>query len=167
MLRLFTSLALLVALPSCAGYRLGGAVPEHLENVKTIAVPQFQNKTLSPRLSVLATNSTVDAMLQDGTYQVASAAQADAKLIGSIEAINYQQYSASRTDSLASDELTMEIIVHWKLLGANGVKLEKGIAKGRTNFFIDANQQTSRSNAMPLAAERVGQRIIQSISEGF
>jgi len=163
----FTILGFLsLLLVSCAGYQLGGAKPEKLSHIKSIAVPQFKNLTLEPRLSSLATNSFVDAITQDGTYQVSSLASADATLVANIETIQYSQYRANRFDTLASDELTANVKIQWKLM-QNGIAVDSGTASGRTNFFAEDNLQLSRDNALPVATLRAAQSIVTSITEGF
>lgn len=155
------------SLYSCTGYQLGGSVPRHLQHLESIAIPQFENKTLNARLSPLVTNTAIDALLRDGTYKIAPLSKADAVLHGVIESVDYDQYSASRQDSLASDELSMKLKIKWKLVSAQGRLLDSGVVTGKTNFFVSTNQQTAKKNAVPIAAQRAARQLITEISQGF
>jgi hypothetical protein len=151
---------------SCAGYHLGGAKPSEFVNIHSIAVPQFENYTLEPRLSSLVTNSTVDALSQDGTYRISQIGEADATLVATIRVIDYRQYRANRLNVLTSDELLASLMVEWKLV-KNGRTLGQGTARGKTNFFVGDNLQLSRENALPVAASRAAQQIVTSLTDGF
>ena len=155
-----------LSLHSCAGYTLGGAKPKAYQSVDSIGVPQFINQTLEPRLSVLVTNSTVDALAQDGTYRIKDSSQADAVLQATITEVKYSQFRAKRFDTLASDELTVNVVVDWQLV-RNGRVIGKGRASGSTNFNTGENLSLARQNALPLAASRTAQEIVSTISEGF
>jgi len=116
--------------------------------------------------SSLVTNSTVDAFAQDGTYAIRSNSTADATLRGTIKEIKYLQFRASRFDTLASDELRVNLIVDWELV-QNGVVIGKGTATGSTTFNAEDNLSISRQNALPLASSRAAQHIVSQLSEGF
>jgi hypothetical protein len=51
-----------VLLPACAGYQLGGQKPIRLREIRTLAVPAFDNLTLEPRIAVNATNAAIKPM---------------------------------------------------------------------------------------------------------
>ena len=100
-------------LASCAGYQLGGAKPSHLTHIQSIHVPLFINDSLLIRAGAYATNSAVDALTRDGTYRIATVSNADAVLVGRVSKIKFSQVSSSRTDSLSSEELSMELsLIH-------------------------------------------------------
>ena len=81
---LFGAVLLLLSLGGCAGYHLGPVQPYYLRSVHKLAVPTFENKTLSPRISVLITDTVIKQLQQDGTYQIVGDDEADATLHGEI-----------------------------------------------------------------------------------
>ena len=166
MVRLIVTAALSLWLSACAGYTLGGAKPAALAGVKSIAIPQFTNQSLEPRLSVLVTNSVVDAFAQDGTYAIKTPSSSDATLVATLTDVSYKQYRSNRFDTLASDELTVELNISWKLIQGQRV-LISGQASGSTNFETGDNLSISRQNAFPLAASRAAEEIVISLTEGF
>ena len=164
---------LLLILPllfvSCTGYQLGGSKPSHLSHVKSINVPLFENDTLQTRAEAYATNSAVDALTRDGTYRMASSENADAILEGRVKTIKYRQVSSSRSDSLRSEELSMEITLAWVLRDARNpaLVLEKGESRGRTRFFAGGNLHIARTNALPDALRRACEAMTTRLADGF
>ena len=151
---------------SCAGYKLGGATPQELQSIKSIAIPQFENDTLEPRLAVLTTNSTVDSLVLDGSYKIVSNEEADAVLLARVKQVDYHQFRSNRFDTLRSDEFTAIVEIDWKLVSGRQV-LSRGTSKGSINFFTERNFQASKRNALPLAAKRAADKIVTSLTEGF
>ncbi|MCP5535463.1 MAG: LptE family protein [Akkermansiaceae bacterium] len=156
-------------LASCVGYQLGGSKPAHLSHVKSIHVPLFKNDTQLIRADSYATNSAVDALTRDGTYKIASSATADAVLEGRVTTLKYRQVSSSRTDTLRSEELSLEITIEWVLRDANDPSriLEKGRSHGSTRFFAGGNLHIARSNALPDALRRACESMTTRIADGF
>ena len=156
-------------LVSCAGYKLGGVKPSHLEKVHRINVPLFINDTLVIRADAFATNSAVDAITRDGTYKIATPDSADAILQGRVSKIKFNQVSSSRTDTLASEELSMEITLSWILRDASDPSriLEQGESRGSTRFFAQGNLQIARTNALPDALRRATEAMTMRLSDGF
>lgn len=168
MSRLF-SLLLVLSLTSCTGYRLGGAKPPHLAEVDAIQVEMVENKTQFPRLAAQATNSIIDALTQDGTYRLAAERGADARLEAVIQSINYRQARSSRTDTLRSEELEMDLTLKWKLLNNSnpGQVLASGTSRGQTRFFVDPNLATARRTALMDALKRASESVVARIADGF
>ena len=156
-------------LASCAGYQLGGAKPHHLAHIQSIHVPLFINDSLLIRAGSYATNSAVDAITRDGTYRIATVSNADAVLVGRVSKIKYSQVSASRTDSLSSEELSMEITISWVLRdGKNPTKiLQRGTSRGDTRFFAGGNLHVARTNALPDALRRATESMTTQLADGF
>ncbi|TAE75643.1 MAG: hypothetical protein EAZ65_00255 [Verrucomicrobia bacterium] len=165
------SVLLLIALAvtSCAGYRLGGAKPESLRDVKNITVPMFSNDTLHPRAEALATSAATGALVQDGTYRVSSLDKADAILEGRVQTIDYTALRASRYDTLRPEELLNKVTLSWTLRDARDPTkiLASGSSNGSSSFFVDSNLQTSRTNALPDALQRASESMVSRIANGF
>ena len=154
-------------LASCAGYQLGDRKPAKLENIQSIDVPLFQNKTQEQRLSPLVTNSVSDEITRDGTYQIVSDATSDATLHATIETISYRERRSDRFDTLRASEMYIEIEVEWKLTDNQNRVLMSGTTDGESYFTVESNQQLSRNNAFPDAAKNAAEKIVQRIANGF
>ncbi|MEJ6559462.1 MAG: LPS assembly lipoprotein LptE [Akkermansiaceae bacterium] len=159
----------LIALTSCAGYKLGGLKPKHLESVKSIYIPLAKTRVLFPRVEALTTNSVVDSFVTSGTYRIGTASRSDATLHVTLTSIDYRQVRASRFDTLRSEELEMEVTLDWVLVDPikPGVALDQGTSSQRTRFFVADNLQTARANALPDALERASRGIVSRLADGF
>lgn len=167
MTKLILILCLLSA--SCTGYQMGGSKPANLSHVKSIHVPLLQNDTLFVRAETHATNSLVDALTRDGTYQIASAESADAILKGNITRLDYGQVSSIRSDSLRSEELSLTVYINWSLTDTSSRSrtLVRGSSTGSSTFFARGNLSTARTNALPDALQRACDSITSRLADGF
>ncbi|MBC7979187.1 MAG: hypothetical protein H7Y36_01330 [Armatimonadetes bacterium] len=168
-MKFFLTGLMALILASCAGYQLGGAKPPSLAAVKSISVPMFKNGTLHPRAEALATSAVADALVQDGTYKLGAAGNADAILEGKLQRIEFSTLRSSRVDSLLAEELTNKVWIEWLLRdGRDSTKiLASGSSQGQSSFFVDSNLQTARQNALPDAFERAGQNLVSKLSSGY
>lgn len=162
-------LLLCLVFTSCAGYQLGGVKPGIMRDVETIAIPMFKNDTLHPRAEALATSAAADAFVQDGTYRIATSADADAVLEATLHQIDYTQIRSTRLDTLRPEELQNSVTIVWVLRDARGSNrvLAQGSSVGVSRFFVDSNLQTSRNNALPDALERASQVMVSRLANGF
>ena len=156
-------------LASCAGYQFGGNKPEHLRGTESISIPIAKSRVIFPRVEALTTNSMVDALVSDGTYRLTKNRMADATLLITLEAIDYQQVRSSTIDVLRSEELQLRVTVSYKLADNKrpGIVLEAGRERGDSRLFVDDNLQTARMNALPDALQRATQSIIARLADGI
>ena len=156
-------------LASCAGYQFGGNKPEHLRGTESISIPLAKSRVIFPRVEALTPNSRVDALVSDGTYRLTKNRMADATLLITLEAIDYQQVRSSTVDVLRSEELQLRVTVSYKLADNKrpGIVLEAGRERGDSRLFVDDNLQTARMNALPDALQRATQSIIARLADGI
>ena len=164
--RLLPVIALLCA--GCAGYRLGPVQPTFMKDVKTIAVPTFENETMIPRLEVMIANSVLKHLQQDGTYKVASRESADAIMEGKIASVSRSPSRSVRGNVLATSEFRLTLTVQYKIKRRDtGAILDQRIVTGSTNYFVTSDVQQDDRQALPLAAEDAATRLVSQISEGW
>ena len=158
-----------VALSSCAGYRLGGVKPASLSSVQRIAVPMFGNDTQHPRAEALATSAVANAIVQDGTYRISAIDDADAVLEGKVATIRYSTIRGSRLDTLFPEELANTATLELTLRDARDPTriLATGTSSGTSQLFVSANLQTARNNALPEALEHAGEALVSKIATGY
>jgi hypothetical protein len=90
--------------------------PGGKSNIKTIAINQFENKTIESGLSSRMTDLIVDAFIADGNIKVASADQADAVLVGTLtsydrKAKNYVSDNSSDAVEQYAVNLVFDVIL--------------------------------------------------------
>lgn len=158
-----------LALASCAGYKMGGIKPKSLDGVQTVAVSVFENSTLHPRAESLATSAVADAMVKDGTYRMARHGEADAILEGKVKSIDYGALRGTRYDSLRPEELTNTVTLTWVLRDAKDPTkiLASGYSLGRSQLFVAANLQMARTNALSEAFERAAGSLVSQLANGY
>lgn len=158
----------------CAGYHIGPIKPAKFAGINSIAVNNFKNDTLQPRVEILMANSVVKQIQQDGTYKVADESNADAVLEGTLEEIRRRPSRYVRGNVLQTREYTLQIRARYKLTQrGTGKLLDERTTFGSTSFFVsgsgsiaaDVNQDELQ--AFPLAAEDLAVRLVSQISEGW
>lgn len=161
------SLTLLVS--SCVGYQLGGAKPAKLAAINSVNVAMARNDTQIPRAAAHTTNSIIDALTRDGTYRLATAEEADARLLTTLHKIDYRQARSTRIDILRSEELEMEVHLNWTLVDGEDPNkiLAQGESRGTTRFFVDPNLQTARQTALVDALKRASEAVVSRLADGF
>jgi hypothetical protein len=165
---LLGGLAVAICLGGCAGYRIGEIKPHALREIRTIAVPTFQNESFLPRVEVLITNTVIKQLQNDGTYRIASEENADAVLRATIKSVTRAPRRAVSGNVLATTEFDLGLAVVYTLVGRNGQPAARsGTATGNTSFFVGGDVTTDERQALPLAAEDLATRLVSQLSEGW
>ena len=157
-----------LSLSGCLGYHIGPAKPYYLQDVHTIAIPTFANKTLMPRVEVLVTDTVIKQFQQDGTFKIGNGDNADATLKGEIIRISRSPARSVRGNVLATSEFNLAMRVRYKLIGPDGKPLgPSGEVVGTTSFFVGTDVTTDERQALPLATEELATRLVTQLSEGW
>lgn len=161
-------LASALLLNGCAGYHVGSVKPHILEGIHSIAIPTFTNQTFQPRIEVLATNTVIKQLQQDGTYQITSEDKADAILKATIRGLGRSPARSLRGNVLATTEFTLTVTVLYTLTTRDGrVILGPGTVAGGTSFFVGSDVASDQRQALPLAIENLAIRLTSQLSEGW
>lgn len=173
-----TLLALIsLMLAGCAGYTVGPIKPTPMKQVNRIAVRNWTNDTLEPRISVLLTTMIIKQLQQDGTYEITDESRADAILDGTLLAIDRRPVRSLRGNVLATREYQLTLRGRYILTeNGTGAILDQRKVNGVTSFFVtgrtgrdvvaaDTNQDERQ--ALPLAIEELATRLTSNISEGW
>jgi len=156
------------ALNGCLGYHIGPAKPNYLRDVRAIAIPTFENKTLLPRIEVLVTDTVIKQFQQDGTYRIVSGEKADATLKAEISRVSRSPARSVVGNVLATSEFNLSMHVKWRLVGPDGKNLgPPGEVVGTTSFFVGSDVTTDERQALPLATEELANRLVTQLSEGW
>lgn len=156
-----------LCLSGCLGYRIGPVKPHYLNDVHSIAVPTFTNKTLLPRIEVLVTDTVIKQIQQDGTFRIASDDTADAVLKGEIVRIDRAPLRSVRGNVLATAQFGLVMVLKYSLVARDGHPLVSSQAVGTTSFFIGTDIQTDERQALPLATEELATNLVAQLSEGW
>ena len=157
-----------LGLSGCLGYHIGPAKPYYLRDVHTITIPTFENKTLSPRIEVLVTDTVIKQFQQDGTFRIGNGGSADATLKGEIIRISRSPARSVQGNVLATSEFNLSMRVKYRLVGPDGKNLgPAGEVVGTTSFFVGTDVTTDERQALPLATEELANHLVTQLSEGW
>jgi outer membrane lipopolysaccharide assembly protein LptE/RlpB len=160
-------LVVLLAATLCGGcaYRLG---PASTMNVRSIAVPNFHNKTLEPRISVQITDAVISRFQTDGAIRVVAEEAADATLTGEITDWRREPLLFRQDNSLVAKEYMLYITAHVILTdNRTGKRLVDSDFTGRTKYFFANDMNQSERQALPLAADDLARRITDRIVDAW
>jgi hypothetical protein len=165
----FFSFILCLLFAGCAGYHVGPVKPTFMLGINTIAVPTFRNLTLIPRIEVMASDTLIRQIQEDGTYKVASSVNdADAVLEGEITQVLRRPSRTVLGDVLATEEFEMTITIHYRVIRrATGELVDDRSTNGTTSFFVSGDVNQDEKQAFPLAAQSAATHIISDIGEGW
>ncbi len=168
-----TLLLLAVLFLSGCGYTLGEIKPSGMRRVNTIAVTTFQNRTVVPRLEAQTADAVVKQFQQDGTYRIETSDRADAILTGTIINLQRQPMRVYGSNVLQTSEFDLVLMVEYIVKDrVTGAILCKGVAEGRTPFFVNSDSYnsdlvTDQNINYPIAAQRMAERLVGKVSEGW
>jgi hypothetical protein len=159
---------LCLALSGCLGYHVGPVKPYYLRDIHTIAVPNFKNRTLLPRVEVLVSDTLIKQFQQDGTFQITSEDKADATLSGEVSRVTRLPARSVRGNVLATTEFTLALTLNYTLTTRDGKAVAgPGEVTGTTSFFVSSDVTTDERQALPLATEDLATRLVAQLSEGW
>jgi outer membrane lipopolysaccharide assembly protein LptE/RlpB len=163
----FLTAACLVLVSAC-GYHLGAAKPAILQNVTTLAIPTFKNKTFEPGIEVLMADATIKQFQSDGTYEIVSDNRADAILYCTLDDVERSQARAVLSNVLATREFKLKLTVQYELVDrVTGASILRGNVNADTSFFTNNDLQIDEQQAIVTAIHKVAVDLVGRISEGF
>jgi len=161
-------------LTGCAGYQVGPIKPTRMAKVNTLAVLNFKNDTLLPRVEVLLANAVIKQVQQDGTYKITRENEADAIFQGRLEQTIRTPARSVRGNVLLTREYVLTLRCRYDVTDrVTGAILDSRSAIGTTTFFASSSDPISADliqderQALPLAAEELAKDIVSHLSEGW
>ena len=174
-MRLFALLPLLgLLLGGCAGYHVGPIKPTRMANINSLAITNFRNDTLTPRVEVLLADSLIKQIQQDGTFKIARDHEGDAVVQGRLEEVIRTPVRSVRGNVFLTREFLLTLRCSYTVTNrSTGELIDRQIVTGQTTFFVggtspiaaDINQDERQ--AFPLAAENLAVKITSHLSEGW
>jgi hypothetical protein len=156
-----------LAAACCAGcaYRVG---PTSTMNVRSIAVPNFHNRTYEPRISAQVTTAVIKRIQTDGAIRVVSEEGADATLTGDIITWRREPLLFRSDNTLMAKQYELQIAAHVVLTdNRTGKRLLEGDFIGKTQYFFGNDMTQAERQAFPLAADDLARRITDRIVDAW
>jgi len=155
------SAALLVA-TGCSTYRFRSSVPEEL---RTIAVPVFENNSGYPEIDAVVTQYVLREFQREGTFKISSLDNASLKLLGKLvktdlRAVSFDRNYVGRTASYRYS-LTAEITVVER--GSGKLIIDALPVKADTIFLTHGDMLTGMQDAGPRIAKELSRAIVDAV----
>ncbi|MCK4753579.1 MAG: LptE family protein [Calditrichia bacterium] len=142
---------------SCGYYSFTGSIPS---DIKTVAVPLFDDNTSFPGVREDLTNNVIDAFINDNTLQVVPESKADLVITGTILSIREKAAIITTGEDVEQYEVYVNVKVKCTEIKSGKVWWEKtlrrfGIMGGLEN--IDA-----RNDAIETAINEITQDVLDN-----
>jgi len=152
--------ALLAA--GCATYHFGSAVPNEL---RTIAVPVFENASGYPEIDAIVTQYVLREFQREGTFKIKRIDNASLKLLGKlvrsdISAISYDRNYSSRASEYRYT-LTAEITLVERSTGK--LLIDAMPIKADTTFLTAGDMLTGMQDAYPRISKELSRKIVDAV----
>ena len=161
--------ALLVAVAALAGcgYSLRGNLPD---DVKTVAVPLFANRTPEPGVENLLTQAVVEAFAKNGRLRVVQPAAADSILEGEVVGYRLEALAFDPRESIRQYRLVVTLNLRFRDVKRNSLLFEEPRLQEQADFRVvgAVSQTISREeSALRAAAVDIGRSIVSLAIDRF
>jgi len=130
------------------------------KDIKSIAVPFFENRTSEPNLEILVTEQIIDNLIEDNTLSVVNEQDADALLEGKI--MTFENLPFSFNKQLNAEEYLVVVTVRVSLYDRkrNTAIWEGQSIKGDGSYFLDSPSEGTFDDALDEALKEITDRIL-------
>ena len=150
----------------CAGYRLGPTNGVTARE-KSVQVSPFVNQTLQPRLTDTVTSQMRKELQRDGTYQLASAGDADILLSGTLTSYVRSEVTLAANDVLTVRDFRLTLTAHVVVRErSTGKEILNQPVTGYTLMRVGNDLPSAERQAMPLLADDLAKNITALLTDG-
>ena len=148
----------------CANYQLGTMLPD---DIKTVYVPTFVNKTMEPQIEFTTTSTTINEIQKDGSLQIAGEADADTILLVTLTdyRLDPLAYEDNRTTTTEEYRSIITASVVFQRNNDGTILAEYPVVTGDSTFLMSGDFTSSKQKALPDTAKDLAHEIVQKIVE--
>lgn len=164
--RAFAALALVLGLGGC-GYSLRGNLPD---DIKTVAVPVFRNRTGEPAVENLITRAVIEAFSTNGRLRVVAAEAADAILEGDVVGYQLESIAFDPRANVRQYRLLVTLNVRFRDVRRNTVLFRRDGFQEKADFRVlgAVSETISREEtALRAAAVDIARTVVSLAIERF
>ena len=153
-------------LNGCAGYKLGSMLPE---DIKSVYVPTFLNKTREPLLENETTQKAIQEIQRDGSLTIATKENADAILEVTLAdyLLTPVRYDTQHTTQAKEYRLWLTADIVLKRAKDDKIIVQRPHILGQYVFQVVGDLTSSKLIALPLAAQDLARNIISTCVEDW
>ena len=157
-----TLAATLLAFTGCSTYRFSSAVPEEL---RTIAVPVFENASSYPEIDSIVTQYVLREFQRQGTFKIKDLNDSSLKLIGRLVKSDLQPLSYDRNYGSRTSEYRYALVAEITLVERSTGKLliDAMPIKANTTFLTHGDMLTGMQDAYPRIAKELSRSIVDAV----
>lgn len=158
---LVLSLSGVALLSGCGTYHVTSGVPEEL---RTISVPVFENKTGYPEFGAIATQYTLREIQREGTLKIAPLESASLKLLCEVST-DKRAVSFNRSYGSRALEYRYKLIANVTLVERSTGKLllDNVPIVASTTFLTHDDMLTGMQNAAPRISKELSRAIVDTV----
>ncbi|MDD4102268.1 MAG: LptE family protein [Kiritimatiellae bacterium] len=158
---IITALSLLIG-AGCSNYRMQAPVPDEL---RTIAVPVFENASGFPEIDAIVTQEVLREFQREGTFKLARLENASLKLLGKLEDSKTQPLNYDRNFSSRTSEYRLELTARITLVerGSGRLLIDDMPVKANTTFLTRGDMLTGLQDAQPRVAKDLARAIADAV----
>jgi hypothetical protein len=159
----------LLMLSGC-GYHPAKFANPLLENVSSIAVPYFKNKTFEPELEAIFSNAFANEFTESRRLRVVSRHEADVVLCGTVKKLVDDTIAYSRDDKALEYRVYVELDISLEDRLSGRVLWKRKNLKHNEEFPVGSSiviSETTKRAALIKLAEDIAERVHDNIMQGF
>ncbi|MGN1325635.1 MAG: LPS assembly lipoprotein LptE [Candidatus Spyradenecus sp.] len=146
----------------CAGYQLGSPVPQEL---RTIHVPAFENRTEYPMVGAMAAQQLMDAIIEDGTFTLTTYDRARLRVQAIATGISSSSVRYDRESTMIPDEyivtLKVQLYVFDRVTGETYIN---GKTFSASDTVLTRGEfQTGVTDALPRISRKLAQKLLTAL----
>ena len=155
-------LLLTLSLSAC-GYRLAGRGGHIPDEIKSVAIPVFENKTMEPVIEEEFTPMIIREFIKDSRIKVVDRTEADLVLGGSVN--SYKESPLSFDQNQEELEYRITVTTHLKITRQkiNNIIWEKDIIKS-SEYKVSSNVMTTRTSKL-LALKEIAKNLSEEVTD--
>jgi len=146
----------------CSTYRFHSSVPDEL---RTIAVPVFENASGYPEIDAVVTQYVLREFQHEGTFKLKSLDKASLKLLGKLIRTDMTPLSYDRNYVSRAAEYRYSIEAEITLVerGTGKLLIDGMRVKASTTFLTHGDMLTGMQDSYPRAAKELSRAIVDAV----
>ena len=153
----------LAALAGCANYRWTSSVPEEL---RTVAVPVFENRTSSPELGTIVTQYVLREFQREGTFAIARSGSSALEVQGSIVKASRDPAAFDRGYGSRASGYRYTVVAEVSLINKDTGKVLMNNRRyaAETTFLTRGDLITTQRDAAARIAQDFARQIVDDVT---
>ena len=165
MKRIRTGIALILpvlAICGCANYRWTSRVPDE---IRTVAVPVFENRTMSAELGPIVSQYVLREFQREGTFSIRRSGASSIEVQGSIVKAERHPVSFDRAYGSRADEYRYLVTAEVSIVNKDAGRVLQANRPytGETTFLVQGDLLTAQRNAAQRIAHDLARQIVDDV----